>query len=351
MLAVQIQEDYRLGVSEMPTPTLPPRGAIIRVSGCGLCGSDLDKVVHRKSPPGQVLGHEVVGVIEALAEGSPAGWAVGDRLVTAHHVPCLKCHYCLNDSQSMCRQFKSTNLTPGGFAERIALTEGHLQHTAFKIPASISTEEASCVEPLACVLRAVKRSENGRILNGTQTVVIVGLGFIGMLAAQIYKSAGYAVIGLDLDRSRLALARTEGFVTEALHPIEDQQALGVALEQVSAVGLADLAFLTVVSPSVIRQALSLLRDGGTLLAFASGVDTAIDPSVLYFREINLVTSYSPSLTDLQQAAELIFNQKINVRPLITHTVPLSGINQAFELYRSGKALKVFVSMEEHHESC
>jgi L-iditol 2-dehydrogenase len=340
MLAAQIQENFELGVSEMPLPVLSPKGARVRLAGCGVCGSDLDKLLHRKAQPGQVLGHEVVGVIEALAEGHPPGWQVGDRIVTSHHVPCLSCHYCLNDSESMCRQFKSTNLVPGGFSEVIALSEGHLRHTAFKVPGSVSSAEASCVEPLACVLRAVRRG--GLPVNGT--VVIVGLGFIGLLAAQIYLNQGLTVFGLDLDSHRLALAKEHGFVTDAFHPIEDRQALQAALSE-RPLGQADIVFLTAVNRKTIEQGLSMLRDGGNLVVFTSApLDTSIDPSQLYFREINLITSYSPGLSDLRQAADMIFSRSINVLPLVSHMMPLARIQEAIDLYRSGQAVKVFVQM-------
>lgn len=343
ILAAQIQENYELGVSPVAQPELPPRGALVRLLGCGVCGSDLDKLVNRKAKPGQVLGHEVVGIIEALAGGHPEGWNVGDRITTSHHVPCLSCHYCLNDSESMCRQFKSTNLQPGGFSQVISLNEGHLKHTAFKVPAEISDAEASCVEPLACVLRAVRRGG----LPQKGTVAVIGLGFIGLMAAQVYLNKGLQVFGLDLDSERLALAQRHNMVTGAFHP-QDSQAIQEALFEKTPLGQVDIAFLTVVNRHTIEQALSLLRDGGNLLVFTSAPpETAIDPSQLYFREINLITSYSPGLQDLRESAELIFNRTINVLPLISHTLPLTEIQQAFALYRSGKAIKVFVKTGEH----
>ena len=340
MLVAQIQENYSIGLLEAPIPRLPERGALVRLQGCGLCGSDLDKLIHQKAQPGSVLGHEVVGVIEALAENAPMAWQVGDRLVTAHHVPCLKCHYCLNDSESMCRQFKNSNLFPGGFSEVISLTAEHLMHTAFKVPDSITDQEASCVEPLACILRAIRRAGKQH----SSTILIVGLGFIGMTAAQVYRRQGYTVFGVDLDRTRNALAKQHDFVTDAFHPTEAFEALQSALEAQSPLGKVDTAFLTVVNRQTVEQSLLLLRDGGNLVTFTSAAkETWIDPSQLYFREINLITSYSPALEDLRQAAELIFTRKINVLPLISHELPLQEIRQAFELYRSGKAIKVFIS--------
>lgn len=341
MQVAAIQQDFNLDVEEMPVPALPPKGAIIRALGCGLCGSDLDKVIHQKAAPGSVLGHEVVGVIEALDDDHPDGWRLGDRIVSSHHVPCGRCHYCLNDSESMCRQFKSSNFVPGGFSQYIALSEGHLRHTAFRVPTSITDEEASCVEPLACVLRGIRRG--GTQVNGS--VLIVGLGFIGMMAAQVYQNDGYAVFGTDLDETRLQLARTEGYVMEAFNPAKEPLRMQQSLERHIPTGKVDTVFLTVVNNQTLATALDLVRDGGNIVIFTSGPqDTHIDPSRLYFRELNLITTYSPALEDLKDASRMIFNHEISVKPLVTHRMPLAEIGKAVNLYRSGEALKVFISM-------
>jgi L-iditol 2-dehydrogenase len=343
MMIARIEEDYSIGLAQMPIPPLPPRGALVKVLGCGVCGSDLDKFVHQKASPGSVLGHEMVGIIEALDDEHPSGWKLGDCIVSAHHAPCRTCHYCLNDSESMCRQFKTTNFNPGGFSQYIALTEAHLQHTAFKVPTGVSVPEASCIEPLACVLRAIRRG--GTQVNGS--VLIVGLGFIGMMAAQVYQNDGYAVYGVDLDPSRNALAKTEGFVMDAFHPIAESEGLHSTLHRHIPLSKVDTVFLSVVNTKTLELALDCIRDGGNIVVFTSSPEgTTVAPSRLYFREINLITSYSPALSDLQEAAQMIFQHKIEVETLVSHRLPLSEIGEAFELYRSGQAMKVFVSMGE-----
>lgn len=339
MLVARIQDNYEIDLAEQPVPGLPPRGALVQVLGCGLCGSDLDKFVHHKANPGSVLGHEVVGIIEALDDQHPSGWHLGDRIVSAHHVPCGQCYYCLNDSESMCRQFKQTNLNPGGFSQYISLTEEHLKHTAFKVPTEVSSAEASCVEPLACVLRAVRRG--GSAVNGS--VAIIGLGFIGMMAAQVYQNDGYAVYGLELDPARIELAKSQGFLMDAFNPAQEKDRLLEILSRHIPLGKVDTVFLSVVNERALDLALEIVRDGGNLVVFTSAAEgTRVDPSRLYFREINLITSYSPALQDLKDAAHMIFNRKVHVKPLISHQLPLSEIRDAFDLYRSGRAIKVFI---------
>ena len=89
------------------------KGAIVKVLGCGLCGSDIVKFQHGLAQDGTVLGHEIVAIIEDI--NSDTNFKKGDRIVCSHHIPCFECHYCKGGSYSMCRHFKQTNIITGGF--------------------------------------------------------------------------------------------------------------------------------------------------------------------------------------------------------------------------------------------
>lgn len=341
MKAAVIQDNYTLACDSLSTPSLPDGGALVKLLGCGLCGSDLDKIVNQKAPSGSILGHEVTGIIQEIHPDYDGLLKAGDRITTSHHTPCGTCHYCLNNSQSMCRTFKQSNLKPGGFSEIIALTNAHLNNTVFKVPSNISDASASAVEPLACVLRAVERG--GAFTNGT--VAIIGLGFIGQMAAQVYQNRGDTVIGCDIDLDRLATASKEQFVSHAFNSKDTDAETMLSTSELNE-GV-DLVFLSVVNPNTLELAKQLIRDGGNIVLFTSSQtpNTTIDPNDLYFREINLITSYSPSLTNLSDAAGMIFSGSVNVEPLTTHTLPLEKIQDAIELYKSGQAIKVFITAE------
>ncbi|MGE0200876.1 MAG: alcohol dehydrogenase catalytic domain-containing protein [Candidatus Melainabacteria bacterium] len=331
-----------LRLQERDLPTLPPGGALLALTGCGLCGSDLDKLRSLKVPEGTVLGHEVVGRILALADDHRSPFQVGDRVVTSHHVPCGVCHYCRNDSESMCRQFKVTRLDPGGFAEVIALSAAHLQQTVQGVPSNLSDAEASCMEPLACVLRGVNRTRT--LKNGA--VAVVGLGFIGLLAAQLYRLRGDRVIGLDPLAVRRELALREGWVSSAWDPMLDSETLRVAVQHETVVGGVDIVFLTVLNQASLDQALALVRDGGQILVFAGAgaVAPQLDLNALYFREISLITSYSPSLADQREALMLMARSRVSVKPLVQETLPLTDIQQAVERYGRGEAIKLMLTI-------
>ncbi|MFM7389642.1 MAG: alcohol dehydrogenase catalytic domain-containing protein [Vampirovibrionales bacterium] len=379
-LAWQLQvnnDTQRFDVLPQATPpSLAGReGLLMATLACGLCGTDVEKLQQRKVPQGSVLGHEVVGRITALSSPHPplTCWQeplqVGDRIVVAHHVPCGDCHYCQHHSPSMCQTFKQTNLLPGGFASQVFVSSAHIAHTTFKVPSHISHREAACVEPLACVLRAVRRCNQATqhpVLTGQavhnnvtqqhiecpspQRVAVIGLGFIGLLASQVFKQQGDVVLGYDLKASRLFLAQQGAMVdvaTQATQPIEHQHAQAEPFlakhPNGDALGV-DVVCLTVVNPHTVAQALRLVRDGGVVLVLAGNATqaTTVDLTPLYYREITVVTSYSPALQDLEQAARWVFERRLSLTPLLTHPTPLHEANQGLEAYLQGEAIKTIL---------
>lgn len=151
-----------LELSEVEKPLLKDNNAIVKVTGVGVCGSDLLKLNRALVKPGTILGHEMVGIIDEISEimSQKYDFKVGDRILSSHHVPCLECDYCLRDKESLCTKFKSTNFNPGAFCEYLELSEDHLKHTVHKIPDGMTDEVASFTEPVACCLKAVRHCEH-----------------------------------------------------------------------------------------------------------------------------------------------------------------------------------------------
>src|SRR5579875_1460986 len=100
-----------------PLPVIADQELLVKVHGCGLCGSDIIKIVQQAAPP-VVLGHELTGTVVARGK-AVTQFADGQRVVVAHHVPCFTCHYCRHQNYSMCAAFKASNIDPCGFAEYI----------------------------------------------------------------------------------------------------------------------------------------------------------------------------------------------------------------------------------------
>jgi L-iditol 2-dehydrogenase len=281
-----------------------------------------------------VFGHEVVGDVIEVGRGV-VGAAVGDRVVVAHHVPCGACHYCRRGSHSMCRAFKASHLDPGGFAEYVRVPAPNVAHAMFTLPAHLSDEEASFVEPLACCRRAVRRAG----VQPDDTVVIVGLGSIGHLFVRLLRHAGVAVIGVDEGADRRALAGRLG--VEAFAP----ESAAAAVAGLSDGRGADHVILTGGAGRSLSWSAGVVRDGGSLHCFAGGDEPAVPLSLdaLYHRELTVTATYSSSPADLAEAFRLVASGAVTVDGLYTHRLPLERLPEGVALMRSRDALKVYVT--------
>jgi L-iditol 2-dehydrogenase len=319
---------------EWPEPVPGPGELVLRMSGCGLCGSDILKI-NAAAPGPAVLGHEVVGQVAAVGPGVRR-FAPGDRLVVAHHVPCFDCHYCRRGSPSMCRHFKRVNLDPGGFAELVRVPAPNVAHAAFRLPAEMTDETASFTEPLACCLRAVKRTRVG----AGDTALVVGLGSIGCLLAQLLALEGVRVLASDLLEDRRALGRRLG-----ARVVDTDAALDVALREATEGRGADLVILTAGGAAVLPAAAARVRDGGTLHYFAGGAGDGLPLPLgtLYHRELTLTATYSSSPAELAEAFALLASGRVRLDGLISHRLPLGRLGEGVELMRRHEAVKVYVT--------
>lgn len=325
----------RLGVEEWPRPQIGAGEVLLRLHGCGLCGSDLAKLAAPGPSPPAVLGHEVVGRVVEVGVGV-AAFSPGDRVVAAHHVPCGACHYCRRGSESMCRAFKASDLDPGGFAEYVRVPAANVRAATFGIPPHVSDEAASFVEPLACCLRAVQRA---RVAPG-DSAVVVGLGSIGCLFVQLLKRAGASVVGVDPLGDRADLAKRLGADAAGAPEVARP-----AVRELSGDRGADVVVVTGGGPDVLPLASELARDGGAIHYFAGGGGDRLPLPLetLYHRELTVTATYSSSPATLAEAFRLIAGGDVSVDRLITHRVPLERLAEGVDLMRRHEALKVYVT--------
>jgi L-iditol 2-dehydrogenase len=329
-----------LTVEDWARPSIGSGELLVRVRGCGLCGSDIAKIVapppRAAPPPGPVvLGHEVVGDVVEVGAGVQ-GFDAGDRVVVAHHVPCGRCHYCRRGSTSMCRAFKASNLDPGGFTEYVRVPGANVRHATFRLPAHVGDEAASFVEPLACCLRAVRRAP----LEPDDTVAVVGLGSIGCLFVQLARRAGARVVGADPLEDRADLAKRLG-ADVAIAPAT----AGHSISELSDGRGADQVIITGGGAGVLAWAASVVRDGGSIHYFAGGGGETLPLplATLYHRELTITTTYSSSPADLAEAFRLVAGGHVDVSSLISHRLPLDRLAEGVDLMRRREALKVYVT--------
>lgn len=322
-IVIEERPDLRLG---------DKTGAIIKIDGCGLCGSDIVKFRQKLVKDGTVLGHEIVG--EVVEINSKTEFNIGDKIASAHHIPCFECVYCRGENYSMCEHFKQTNIVPGGFSEYIYLSEEHLENVAVKIPENLTKIEASFYEPLGCCVRAIKRAE----LTPNSKILVIGLGSIGLLMGQGLKAFGMDVFACDIIQERIDLANELGL--KAFHSSEikekilfDTQNLGV-----------DAVFMTSGADVTIDLALKSVRSGGKIVIFASTPKNfGYANNEIYYRELTVMGSYSPAPIDLKDSMDLLASGKVNVKNLST-IYEFEDIEKAFEDTINNKILKAYIKV-------
>lgn len=277
MRAVVVGASGEPELAEVPEPA--GEGELVRVLACGLCGSDIEKLL--PSFAGRVLGHEVAAETSA-----------GRRVALVHHAPCGSCSRCASGHETTCAQFPDETIVPGGFAERV------LAAAWVDLPDSLDAARATAVEPLACVLRGAERVPSGRVL-------IVGQGFIGRLFALVLERRGDEVFAVDRDPRRAGQAPD------------------------GPVGAAVLC-----APGGAEAALAALEPGGTLLCFAD--PGAVPAELVYRRELTVVGSRSSTPRHMEAASALL--PTLDLPP--PTVLPLERFAEGLELQRRGDVLKV-----------
>lgn len=334
MRAAVFRGTGRLETEEWPRPSIGPGELLLRLRGCGLCGSDIAKMLAPTSAAPAVFGHEIVGDVVEIGAGV-ADFAPGDRVVAAHHVPCGDCHYCRRGSHSMCPAFKTSHLDPGGFAEYVRVPAPNVRHATFKIPPPVSDEAASFIEPVGCCLRAVRRAD----VAAGDTAVVVGLGSIGHLFVPLLQRAGATVVGVDDAVHRIDFAERLGL--EALRPPAARGRIATLSEGRG----ADHVIVTGGAASVLAWAVGVVRDGGSIHYFAGGHGHALPIALdtLYQRELTITATYSSSPADLAESSRLITGGEIAVARLYTHRVSIERLGEGVDLMRRRDAVKVYVT--------
>lgn len=326
-----------LRIEDHPRPEAGKGELLMRIEASGICGSDLMEWYRAKKAP-LVLGHEVAGTVEAIGEGV-RDFAVGDRIVTTHHVPCGTCRYCKTDRHSVCDSLRTTNYDPGGFSEFVRLPKINVDSGTMKLPEDVSFEDASFVEPLACVVR-------GQRIAGVQkndSVAVLGSGISGILHIQYARVLGASpVIATDTGPFRLELASRLG----ASLSVDAKEDVPARIREANDGRLADKVIVTTAARPAIAQAFRSVDRGGTILFFAPTApeeNPEFPLGEIWRNGVTLTTSYSGPPHDMRTALDLIAAGEVDVASMITHRIGLEEIDAGFRLMlEAGESLKVIV---------
>lgn len=330
MVLEQFGEPLRL--RQVPVPKIGIDEALIRVTACGLCGTDL-KISGGKldgTPLPLIMGHEPAGQVVEVGPGV-GHLQVGDQVAVHFYVTCGACEFCRTNRDSLCPNLSGRFgfELDGGFAEYLKVPAGNL----FPISPSVPPEQVAVLgDCVATVWHAVRRRAE---VQPGQDVVVLGTGGLGVHAIQVLRLSGARIIGVDVAPEKLELARQMGADEVVDARQEDVADAVLALTQGAGVD-AVLEFVGL--PSVVETDLRLLKRGGTLvlLGYAPGQPFHADSTDVVLTEKRIAGSRASSKQDLIEVIHLV--ERGAITPVITQRFPLEQVNQALDTLRAGEVL-------------
>jgi len=314
MRAVKLVDAHLLELVELPEPEAAPGEVVVRVDGCGICGSDLTSYKVGLFT-GTVPGHELAGVVESLGNGV-TGWTAGDEAVIDPKIPCGVCDDCRSGAGYRCAMALTAGIgfaRDGGFAERVAAPAGLLH----RLPPGLALEHACLVEPLSVAIHGVARA---RVRAG-EAAVVIGLGSIGLLTMATLRAHGIGpVVGVDpvADRRRLALDLGAASTVAELREVRGVMAPPPAVIECS--GYAPL----------LHAAADLVAPGGRLVLVGVPFGEAtVVPLMWVTREIEIIGSIGSSVADFDASIQMLAGDP-SIARIVTRRASLAEVPQVFE---------------------
>lgn len=333
-------------VETIPVPEIGAGEVLVKIDTCGICGTDLKKIHTGSHDAPRVFGHEMAGTIARVGEGV-SGFAVGDRVMAYHHIPCGVCYYCNKKTFAQCEVYKKVGCTAGfapsggGFAEYIRVMDWIVRRGLVKIPDEIPFEQAAFLEPVNTCYKAVQLLD----LKPDETVLVIGQGPIGILLAALARRTGATVLTSDLYSERHAVAAKFGLE----HPLDARGDVAAAAKTVTNGRGADVALLAVGGNALIKVAMDAIRPGGRVVLFAQTQhgEVPFDPAAVCMDEKTLMGSYSASVAIQDEVTQMVFDgyrAGFDLTNLISHRFSLEDAAEAIELasHPQADSLKIVI---------
>ncbi len=365
--------DIRIETRDVPR--LEPGDLLVRTAASGVCSGDLMPwYVRRKAP--FVFGHEPAGTVVAagdVTEGEPPPFALGDRIFAHHHAPCLRCEACARGAFVHCATWRGSALEPGGMAEYFRVPRANLVD-ALRLPREIDVADGSLVEPLACVVKSLRRAfavrsepalaplgaaatwaramhtvppdvvrpeprpPLGPGLTG-RTLFVIGAGVMGLMHVAVAAAAGARVVASDFNAARRALAVALG-AEAAVAPEDAEPEIRARFGDGTEVVVCGPG-----APGVMASALRSVAADGTLLLFtpiAPEERFVFDQSAAYFRDLRLVASYSCGPDETREALRLIVAGVVTGARLRVTEFAFPAVADAYRAMATAEVVKAVV---------
>jgi len=333
-------------IETIPVPEIGPGEVLVKIHTCGICGTDLKKIHTGSHDAPRVFGHEMSGTIVKVGEGV-SRFAVGDRVMSYHHIPCRECFYCRKQTFAQCEVYKKVGCTAGfapsggGFAEYIRVMDWIVRGGLVKIPDEIRFEQAAFIEPVNTCYKAIQLLD----LKPDETVLVIGQGSIGILLAALANQTGATVLTSDLYAERHAVAARFGLK----HPLDAREDVAAAAKAVTEGRGADVALLAVGGNALIKVAMNAIRPGGRVVLFAQTQhgEAPFDPADVCVDEKTLMGSYSASVAIQEDVTKMVFDGHRNgfdLTNLISHRFSLDDAVAAIDLasHPQADSLKIVI---------
>jgi L-iditol 2-dehydrogenase len=323
---------------EMPKPEVGKGQVLIEVKAAGLCGTDVHIFYDEfKSSPPVILGHEVSGSVAGVGKGV-TNVRIGERVTTeSYFETCGVCYYCRNGKENLClNRLSIGSRVNGGMAKYVVVPARNIH----KLPKNISYVEGAMTEPLACVIHSTL--DLTKIAPG-DVVVVSGPGPIGLLTAQVAKQAGAVVIviGLRRDIDRLRVAEELG----ADHTVNLEKKNVIELiNDLSGGRGADVVFECAGVEASVEMCLRLIRRVGQYTQIGLvGQKVSFDIDQIIYKEVIVRGGNASVSSAWPRALKLMEIEKIKLRPLISHVLPISQWEKAFEMFKEKSGSKILLT--------
>ena len=330
-----------VALDERPEPSPGAGEVTVTLAACGVCGTDLEKLRGNYRTAG-LIGHEPVGRVARVGEGV-RGLSVGDRVFVHHHVPCYACEVCARGDYTFCPTYSKTNIDPGGFADTFRVPRENVERNAvLRLDAKVDWDTGALLEPAGCALTALRKVG----LPERATVLVLGLGPVGLLYARLARALGASWVGGTEIAGLRRAAAERGGIDVTLDP-RAPATVRAAVDAATTGRGVDLAVVATGHPSVAKSATELVRRGGTVNLFGlpeAGSRLDADLQDLYLRGVRVIPSYATTEPDIAEVHRLVVEGKLSIGDLVTHRIPLARIEEAFRLAgRPEEAVKVIVT--------
>jgi L-iditol 2-dehydrogenase len=338
MKVAKLYSYHEIRLEDVPMPHVGPGDALMKTRACGICSGDvMPWYIEKKAP--LVPGHEPSGEIVEIGRDVNS-FREGDRVFVHHHAPCFLCKHCRRGDYVQCTTWKTSRIIPGGISEYILIPSLNLNNDTIALSQDMSFEDGTLIEPVACVVKGLKRA---KIRHG-DTVLVIGLGAMGMMNIAIAREYGAGrIIGVDMVKYRLG--RAVEFGADSVIDVSEG-GLYESLKEITKGAMAELVIVGPNSVDVMTEGLRCVSPGGQALFFTPakpGEKLILDPNLLYFNDINIITSYSCGPTDTADAYELIEKGVISAERLVTHRFEVEDAECAFRLTAAaGDSLKCLI---------